>query len=78
MLQNQYKHYCLSVFHDKQNFTLKFLALMSSLKDLKDLKLLSFKAATFLLSFLSYFQNYPVLLCNAIAYLHVTLSKQLR
>ena len=58
MLQNQYKHYCLSVFHDKQNFTWKFLALMSSLKDLKDLKdlkLLSFKAATFLLSFLSYF-----------------------
>ena len=55
MLQNQYKHYCLSVFYDKQNFTWKFLALMSSLKDLKDLKLLSFKAATFLLSFLSYF-----------------------
>ena len=52
MLQNQYKHYFLSVFHDKQNFTWKFLALMSSLKDLK---LLSFKAATFLLSFPSYF-----------------------
>ena len=44
MLQNQYKHYCFSVFQDKQNFTWKFLALMSSLKDLK---LISFKAAIF-------------------------------
>ena len=74
MLQNQYKHYCFSVFHDKQNFTWKFLALMSSLKDLK---LLSFKAATFLLSFPSYFLNYPVLLCNAISYLHVLQFKKL-
>lgn len=74
MLQNQYKHYCFSVFHDKQNFTWKFFALMSSLKDLE---LLSFKVAIFLLSFPSYFLNYPVLLCNAMAYLHVPLSKQL-
>lgn len=44
MLQNQYKHNCLSVFHDKQNFTWKFFALMSSLKDLE---LLSFKVAIF-------------------------------